>query len=115
MAEAEMSGWRSWINVAEEVQLEVCRDLGIPAEIGIPLMRGVDQNDRVLSELSMYRRHTRIGPCLVKEGSIMPDILVRRVMSEKIKKVVTLDDKAENVWTPQPGIDVDLIVSGSMT
>lgn len=107
-----MSGWKSWINVAEEVQLEVCRELGVSSDVGLPLMRSVDPSDRVLSSLSMYRRHTRIGPCLIKEGSAMPDVPVRRVLSRTEVKTTT-----ENVWSTKEGDDVkmDIVVSGSMT
>jgi hypothetical protein len=109
MAEAEMSGWKSWITVAEEVQTETCQALGVDPYIGISYMRIV--HDPSLYGISLYRRHNRVSPCTIREGSTMPATSLYRVDAKT--KQLTLDP---DPWhRGDPNTKLELVITGSVT
>lgn len=101
-----MSGFKDWIQAAEEVQLQVCRDLNVDPQLGLKLMRTADVSDTEIKEISLYRRHNRATDCLVAVGSPIP------------KDIVVYDHSHQengfNLWSKN-STTIDIIMAASHT
>jgi hypothetical protein len=120
MAEAEESGYHSWITVAEHVQVWTCVMLDIDPAIGIPLMRAPPLERSEMMQLSFYRRYNRASPCTIPIGAPLPKLALLRYAEDvkDAKKTVILD---VDPWKERrrQGISstktIDLILTGSIT
>jgi hypothetical protein len=114
MADAETSGWQTWLTVAEQVQHETCAALNVPLAMGLRYLRIVDPNDPILSKISFYRRHNRISFCTLHINDVIPPIELHSV---------SVDGKIQKEYYPTSISDqklghiqvVELLITGSVT
>lgn len=106
MAEAEESGWKTWLDVVDELQMDLCRKCHIDPALGIRLLRNPIHSS--LHSISLYRRHNKVKRCSIPLGQPVPEIPMTRILpetsnhqdekkiryrSELVPKPFTLDEK----------------------
>jgi hypothetical protein len=104
MAEAESSGWQSWMTIAEAIQIQICVDYKIDIQLGLKLIRQPIHSS--LHSISFYRRHNRVARCTLKIGDPFPSSSITLVNAETRQPTGLGSDHKS---------DYELVVTGSFT
>lgn len=104
MAEAEQSGTQDWMRVVERIQLQVCREFGMPVNTcktnttvttneWLTFLRSAASkyaNDPEFQLAAHWIRYNRARPCPVALGDVVPPIHVVSLADEAEEKHKTI-------------------------